>query len=167
MQSYCRKRRDNSGFVSDPVTNASDWRAVGSRETYFALWSSIWEPRDTDMRSTFPSANSACSAVFALVLWGTVAQAGPCTDQIAALEQQISALAAAPPPSGAGEPSAPQTIGAQLHHQPTPGTVENAERKASAGGDAALARAREADASGNADACDEALREARHLYGID
>jgi hypothetical protein len=94
-----------------------------------------------------------------------VAQAGPCTSQIAETEQQIKQSAAASPPGDARTPSADQTIGAQLHHQPTPGAVENAEHKANAQSDAALERAREADASGNADACIEALREARHLYG--
>jgi type IV secretory pathway VirJ component len=97
--------------------------------------------------------------------WG--AQAGPCTSQIAATEQQINQSAAVSPPGGAGTPSADQAIGAQLHHQPTPSAVENAEHQANAQGEAALEQARKADASGNADACTEALREARHLYGLD
>jgi hypothetical protein len=103
----------------------------------------------------------------ALLASASVAQAGPCTSQIAATEQQINQSAAALPPGGAGTPSADQTIGAQLHHQPTPSAVENAERKANAQGEAALAQARKADASGNANACTEALREARHLYGLE
>jgi hypothetical protein len=103
----------------------------------------------------------------ALVAGAFAAQAGPCTNQIAATEQQINQSAAASPPGGAGTPSAGQAIGAQLHHQPTPGDVENAEHKANAQAEAALERAREADASGDADACSEALRQARHLYGID
>jgi hypothetical protein len=103
----------------------------------------------------------------ALLAGASVAQAGPCTRQIAATEQQIKQSAAAAPPSGAGTPSADQSIGAQLHHQPTPGAVENAEHRANAQADAALERARKADASGNAHACTEALREARHLYGLD
>jgi hypothetical protein len=103
----------------------------------------------------------------ALVAGAFGAQAGPCTNQIAATEQQINQSAAASPPGGAGTPSASQAIGAQLHHQPTPGDVENAEHKANAQGEAALERAREADARGDADACSEALRQARHLYGID
>ena len=69
--------------------------------------------------------------------------------------------------SGAGEPSAPQSVGAQLHHQPTPGSVQSAERTANADGEAALARARKADAEGNAGACAKALTEARALYGIE
>jgi hypothetical protein len=95
------------------------------------------------------------------------AQAGPCTSQIAATEQEINQSAAASPPSGAGTPSANQTIGAQLHHQPTPSAVENAEQRANAQGEAALERARIADAGGDAGACIEALREARHLFGLD
>jgi hypothetical protein len=95
------------------------------------------------------------------------AQAGPCTSQIAATEQQINQSAAGSSSAGPGTPTADQTIGAQLHHQPTPGTVESAEHRANAQGEAALERARKADASGNADACTEALREARHLYGLD
>jgi hypothetical protein len=103
----------------------------------------------------------------AFLAGASVAQAGPCTSQIAATEQQIKRSAETSPAGGAGTPSADQTVGAQLHHQPTPGAVENAEHKANAQSDAALERAREADASGNTDACIEALREARHLYGLD
>jgi hypothetical protein len=106
----------------------------------------------------------ATSAV--VLCGGGNAWSGPCTAEISQLEQQISQSEAAPPPSGAGTPSAPQTLGAQLHHQPTPGTVAGAEHTANADGDAALARARKADAAGDAQGCDAALREARRLYGI-
>ncbi len=106
-------------------------------------------------------------AAVALLGGGAASQAGPCTSQISQVEQKISALQAAPQASGAGEPTAPQSIGAQLHHQPTPGTVQGAEETANADGDAALERARKADADGNADGCNEALREVKHLYGID
>jgi hypothetical protein len=75
--------------------------------------------------------------------------------------------AAASPPGGAGTPSAGQAIGAQLHHQPTPGAVENAEHRANAQAEAALEQARNADAGGDANACMEALRKAKHLYGLD
>jgi hypothetical protein len=93
----------------------------------------------------------------------TTAAAGPCTAQIAQVEQQI---AQAPPGPETG-PTGPQSVGAQLHHQPTPGTIEHAEIKASTDGDAALDRARKADHDGDAAACDQAVREARRLYGID
>jgi len=87
--------------------------------------------------------------------------------QISQAEQQIRKAQAASPPGGAGEPTAPQSIGAQLHHQPTPQAVESAESKARADAEAALDRARKADAEGNASACAKALKEARQLYGID
>jgi hypothetical protein len=90
------------------------------------------------------------------------AHSGPCTAQIAKLKRQISQTASGPE-SG---PTAPQTVGAQLHHQPTPGTVEHAEGTANKDADAALDRARKADAGGNAVACNKALSEARQLYGI-
>jgi hypothetical protein len=106
----------------------------------------------------------ACAALLA---GAAAAQAGPCTKQISGLEQRIRQLQANPSPSGAGLPSASQTVGAQLHHQPTPGSVENAQSKANADADAALARARKADDAGDAAACAAALDEAKRLYGID
>jgi hypothetical protein len=97
---------------------------------------------------------------------GFAAQAGPCTTQIAQIEQSIRQAQANAPGIGAGEASAQQTIGAQLHHQPTPGAVAGAERVANADGEAALERARKADAEGNAAACDQALAQAKALYGV-
>jgi hypothetical protein len=99
---------------------------------------------------------------FILVLT-PAAHAGPCTAQIRNLEQQIK-LSASNPAVG---PSGTQTVGAQLHHQPTPTTVEHAEIKANADADAALDRARKADAAGDALGCHSALVEARRLYGLE
>jgi hypothetical protein len=99
----------------------------------------------------------------ALVFTVTVSHAGPCTTQIAHLQSQIKVA----PPGPETGPTAPQSVGAQLHHQPTPGTVEHAESSANADADAALDRARKADADGNAEGCRQALRAARKLYGID
>jgi hypothetical protein len=101
-----------------------------------------------------------CSLIVVAV---PAAYAGPCTTQISKLEQQIK-LSAANPIVG---PTASQTVGAQLHHQPTPGTVERAETKANADADAAIERARKADAAGDASGCRRALVEARRLYGIE
>jgi hypothetical protein len=75
------------------------------------------------------------------------AQAGPCSKQIAAVEKEIIQLQATPSTSGTGQPSAQQTVGAQLHHQPTPGSVETAQSKANADASAALGRASKADAA--------------------
>jgi hypothetical protein len=99
----------------------------------------------------------------ALLATAGVAHSGPCTAQIAALQQQISTTAPGP---GSG-PTFPQTLGAQLHEQPTPQDVEHAERVANKDGEAAIARARAADATGDAAGCHAALSEAKRLYDID
>jgi hypothetical protein len=103
--------------------------------------------------------------ITAAALLGTAgtAHSGPCTTQIALVEQQVRA-AASGPESG---PTGPQTLGAQLHHQPTPEDVAHAERVANKDADAALARARQADAAGDAAGCHAALSEAKRLYDID
>jgi hypothetical protein len=95
------------------------------------------------------------------------AWSGPCTAQIAQLEQQIKLATVDPTAEPEVGPTAPQTVGAQLHHQPTPGSVRHAEHVANADADAALDRARKADAAGNADACHKAVGEASRLYGIE
>jgi hypothetical protein len=92
--------------------------------------------------------------------------AGPCTAKIAEVEQKIRQVQATAPPGGPGEPSLPQSVGAQLHHQPTVNSVEHAEGRASADAAAALDRARQADAAGNTSACAKALQDAKDLYGI-
>jgi hypothetical protein len=90
------------------------------------------------------------------------AYSGPCTAQIAQLERQIRVTTPGPE-SG---PMAPQSVGAQLHHQPTPGAVAHAEHTANKDADAALERARKADAANDAALCQAALIEARRLYDI-
>ena len=102
-------------------------------------------------------------AAAALLASAGVAHSGPCTAQIAALEQQVGASPAGPK-SG---PTFSQTLGAQLHHQPTPEDVEHAQQIGHKEADAALEAARKADAAGNASACDAALTEAKRLYDID
>jgi hypothetical protein len=105
----------------------------------------------------------------ALVLIGgsAASYAGPCTTEISRVEQRIRAAQVSPSPGDAGDATAPQSVGAQLHHQPTPNSVLSAERMANADGEAALARARNADTAGDASACAKALAEAKALYGID
>jgi hypothetical protein len=98
---------------------------------------------------------------------GVAAQAGPCADQISQVEQAIHSAQAKSGGIGAGEPSAAQSVGAQLHHQPTPNSVQGAERIAIADGDAALERARKADAQGDVAACTRALAEAKAIYGVE
>ncbi len=91
------------------------------------------------------------------------ADAGPCTAQIAAIEQQIKQT----PPGPTSGPTAPQSVDAQLHHEPTPSDVAHAEHAASKDADAALDRARTADAAADAAGCNAALNEAKRLYEID
>jgi hypothetical protein len=108
------------------------------------------------------------TAITTATLLASVASssAGPCTAQIAQLEQQITQLQAGAASSGAGQPSGPQTLGAQLHHQPTQGSVENAQKQADADASAALERARKADAANDAGGCSAALDQAKQIYGF-
>jgi hypothetical protein len=106
-------------------------------------------------------------AAIALIAGSAASYAGPCTMQISQIEQRIRTAQTKAQPGGAGDASAAQSIGAQLHHQPTPNSVQSAERMANADGEAALTRARSADAAGDASACTKALMEAQAIYGIE
>jgi hypothetical protein len=98
----------------------------------------------------------------ATVFCGGAAYSGPCTPQIEELERQIAHA----PSSAKNGPTAPQSIAAQLHYQPTPETVRDAERKANADAAAALQRARQADTDDNPAACAKALNEAKRHWFI-
>ena len=102
------------------------------------------------------------SALAGVCLVGAVtsAEAGPCAAQIKAVESQVRRA------MGPAGPTGPQTVGAQLHHQPTPSSVQSAAAKAQADAKAALDRARKADAAGDAKACAKALDEAKAVYGL-
>jgi hypothetical protein len=104
-----------------------------------------------------------CTAAAALLAGADVAYSGPCTAQIAALEQQIKSLPAGPKTG----PTFSQTLGAQLHHQPTPEDVQHAQTVGRKEADAALKAAQNADAADNAGACNAALEQAKRLYDID
>jgi hypothetical protein len=91
------------------------------------------------------------------------AYAGPCTAKITQLQQKISR----DKPGPAAGPTSTQSVNAQLHHQPTPGSVQQAQSKADADAAAALNRARQADANGDATACSKALDEVKQIYAID
>jgi hypothetical protein len=98
-------------------------------------------------------------ATVSFMCGGTAAHAGPCTAQIADVERYINRAMAAD-----AEPFGQQSVGAQLHHQPTPRSVEGAQSKARAAAHAALKRAREADARGDAAGCQKAIDEVKQLY---
>ena len=90
-------------------------------------------------------------------------QAGPCAKDIErvtlAINTRLGAIAAA-------GPSTSQSVEAQMHRQPTPRSMAQAERKLGelpeskiAVVRAAIQRAREADAAGDLAACQKALAE--------
>jgi hypothetical protein len=95
--------------------------------------------------------------------------AGPCQQEIDRVQAQIDAKLEARAAAG---PAAPESSGALLHHQPTPGSIAAAESRL---GDisaetaatlaAAMARAREADRAGHVSACEQALADARRSIG--
>ena len=88
------------------------------------------------------------------------AQAGPCSNEIARIESALRR-----PGSDVG-PTDRQTLGAQLHRQPTPGSVERAEDRAASVLDAAIARARALDAADNRTECMKAVEEIKQLTGM-
>jgi hypothetical protein len=98
------------------------------------------------------------SAVLALA--ATNALAGPCTSDIAQFEAAIR--------SSQGNPlaglTAPQSVGAQLEHQPTPASVKQAEARLKATFAATMARAKRYDAQGNRQGCTRALTAAKRMY---
>ena len=98
----------------------------------------------------------------ALSLGIASSHAGPCTSAITKFEGSLRQSANDP---GSG-PTARQSIGAQLGHQPTPNSVRRAEERAQTNFAAALARAKRLDARGNRSGCTRALAEARRLYEL-
>jgi hypothetical protein len=88
------------------------------------------------------------------------AHAGPCTADIAQFENTVRNSAKKP---DAG-PTGRQTIGAQLGHEPTPGSVKRAEEQAQTRFETTLARAKTLDEQGKGAECAQALGEAKLLF---
>jgi hypothetical protein len=86
----------------------------------------------------------------------------PCSREIAQFEQIVRQSAGSP---NAG-PMAPQSIGAQLDRQPTPGSVQRAEERAQATFAATMARAKRLDARGDRVGCKRALAAAKRMYNF-
>jgi hypothetical protein len=101
-------------------------------------------------------------AAVALVLGVAAAHAGPCSNKIAQFEKAVRQSAKNP---GAG-PTARQSIGAQLDHQPTPGSVKQAEESAQATFETVMARAKRLDARGDRAGCTRALAQAKRMYNF-
>jgi hypothetical protein len=108
---------------------------------------------------------AASAAILLLTL--TRAEAGPCAEGIVATQEAFDARLNA---AAAAGPAAAQSPEATMHRQPTPNSVAHAEENL---GDlppdnvrafkAAIERARDADAKGNANACAGALDEAKRV----
>jgi hypothetical protein len=90
------------------------------------------------------------------------AHAGPCSKEIVQFE--ATARQSAENPSTG--PMAPQSIGAQLGHQPTPGSVKGADVKAQKTFDAALTRAKMLNVKGMRKKCVQALAYAKRLFDL-
>ena len=88
------------------------------------------------------------------------AWAGPCTSDIAAFEAAVA--------GSRGNPlaglTAPQSVGADLSHQPTPASVEKAQARLKSKFAATMARAKRYDAQGNRLGCTRELTAAKRMY---
>jgi len=106
------------------------------------------------------SASVALVVVVATSLGVAPAGAGPCAAKIAQLRESLRQ-------TEKGETgfvgSAPQSIDAQLEHQPTPASVERAKENAKAQIAAVLEQAESLDAQGRQRQCRQALLKARLL----
>jgi hypothetical protein len=95
-----------------------------------------------------------------LALAATNASAGPCTSDIADFEAAIRA--------SQGNPlaglTAPQSVGADLSHQPTPASVAQAQARLKKSFAATMARAKRYDAQGNGLGCTRELAKAKRMY---
>ena len=91
------------------------------------------------------------------------AQASPCGESVAQLRAEARQSAGNP----AVGPSAPQSIGAQLGHQPTPSSVLRAEQSAQSSFAVLLAHAEALDAEGRHAECMQAVASARRVLALD
>jgi hypothetical protein len=110
------------------------------------------------MTKLLGAAGPIICAMFCLNM--TAAQAGPCSEDIAQFEAAIRRSAGNP---NAGF-TAPQSVGAQLGHQPTPESLKRAEARLQSKFSAAMARAKRYDAQGNRPGCTRELSAARQMY---
>jgi hypothetical protein len=104
------------------------------------------------------------SPIFLMAALAAVsARAGPCSVEIDRLQAAVDARIDAAAGSG---PMARESTAAMEHRQPTPDSIAQAEKSLGEGSGnetalAALARARLADAAGDATSCERALAEVR------
>jgi hypothetical protein len=92
-----------------------------------------------------------------------LAVAGPCTEQITQIEQAVRASASVP---DAG-PMAAQSVGAQLHRQPTPNSIKQAQQQTDAQFQSTLASAKDLDAQGKRAECTAKVDELKRLLDLE
>jgi hypothetical protein len=100
------------------------------------------------------------AVVIASALSIAPAHAGPCGTEVAQFRNSL------PQQSDSDQTtvgSAPQSVAAQLSHQPTPASIEQAKKNAQASVLRTLAEAEKLDAEGNQSACEDALARAKLL----
>lgn len=144
--------------VCSAKRGTSNWEANVSRD----LDKSQTASRGSDAGHVSPGLvarvrGRSVSLILALVsaLLVTPADAGPCSQEVAAYEQAMSEL-----PGTTGH----QSVRAQLHRQPTPESLTRSRSRAAEDereDRAALERARAADARGDRATCLKALSEAQ------
>ncbi len=103
-----------------------------------------------------------CRVLFAMPACGltaALAYAGPCSKEIAKIEEVMA------DPGPMIGPTDPQSLGAQLHRQPTPSSVARAKKRANQRYKHALARASALNAKGDPD-CMRAVTEVKDLIGM-
>jgi hypothetical protein len=95
--------------------------------------------------------------------------AGPCSPEIDRMQARVDAKLEA---AAGAAPSAPESSGALLHHQPTPASIAAAESRLGeisprtvSAVRAAMARARKADRAGDKVACERALAQVQRRIG--
>ncbi|WP_020177291.1 hypothetical protein [Methyloferula stellata] len=91
------------------------------------------------------------------------ANAGTCSEEIAKLQK----LATATVPRAFVGPTGRQSIGAQLHHQPTPESIAKAQNNAADSVELVLSKAKDLDAAGKEAECMSSLDKAKYLLGLE
>jgi hypothetical protein len=119
----------------------------------------LWRPIGGGRDFRAPLASVALALSLTLPV-GAAARAGSCADKVAALRASLQQTGNR---GGAFVGTAPQSVDAQLEHQPTPASVERAKKNASARIEALLAQAERLDALGEPRECERALQTAKVL----
>jgi hypothetical protein len=118
----------------------------------------IFPGKGQAMRNSIKMTAALIGCVSNFLAYG-VAQAGPCTADLAQFETLMR--------QSAGDPNAglaaPQSIGAELNHQPTLGSVRRAESRLRSTFAARMARAKYLDGQDDP-RCAISLRAAKKLY---